>query len=329
MRIVLLGNHSVDFSSESHHAKSLESLGHEVIRLQETQAGTEQILEESLKSDMFIYIHTHRWLTPGNMSMATVLKKLKEAGIPSVSYHLDLFLGLHREKDLYTEDVYKHIEHFFTVDQLMADWFNENTKVKGHFLPAGVLEDECKMFRPTDTDTVIVGEKSFEVVPKYKHDVIFVGSRNYHPEWPYRPQLIDWLKSTYGSRFAHYGGDGLGVIRGHALNQLYADSKIVIGDTLCIGFDYPEYISDRLFETTGRGGFIIHPYIKGIENHFKLAQELVVYEYNNFYQLEGLIDFYTKHDKPREAIRRRGHERTKKDHTYTKRWQTILETVNG
>lgn len=46
MRIVFLGNFRVDFCSEVHHAKSLESMGHEVVRLQETVATKEQLLEE-------------------------------------------------------------------------------------------------------------------------------------------------------------------------------------------------------------------------------------------------------------------------------------------
>ena len=46
------------------------------------------------------------------------------------------------------------------------------------------------------------------------------------------------------------GGDGLGVVRGEKLNQLYADSKIVIGDSLSLNFDYPGYWSDRIYETS-------------------------------------------------------------------------------
>jgi hypothetical protein len=44
MRIVFVGNFHVDFSSETHHKKSLESLGHQVIALQEGEASGEQIL---------------------------------------------------------------------------------------------------------------------------------------------------------------------------------------------------------------------------------------------------------------------------------------------
>jgi hypothetical protein len=311
MRITILGNFQVAYSSETHHKKSLESLGHTVIALQETQAGSETVLEEAMNSDMFVWIKTHGWETPGSLSMTQVLAYLKRANIPTVSYHLDLWLGLQREKDLANNAVYNDIQHFFTVDKQMADWFNRNTDVKGHYLPAGVFGPECYRATPS-------GEYN---------DVIFVGSKGYHPEYSYRPKLINWLSETYGDNFKHYGGDGLGVVRGEKLNQLYADSKIAIGDSLSIGFDYPGYWSDRIYETTGRGGFIIHPEIDGLETQFVYGKEIATYKFGDFEGLKKTIDYYLTNDAERETIRRAGFERTKNDHTYAKRWEEIIKEV--
>ena len=41
------------------------------------------------------------------------------------------------------------------------------------------------------------------------------------------------------------------------------------------------------------------------------------------------IDYYLKHDKEREAIRLAGFKRTKKDHTYTKRWADIIKILEN
>ena len=310
MRIVFVGNFQVDYSSETHHCKSLETLGHQVIRMQEAGVDGDQIFAEGIKSDLLIFIHTHGWTTYGK-PMADVFRELSERGIPSLTYHLDLWKGLERERDLDNDPFYKTIGHFFTVDKLMADWFNENTDVKGHYLQAGVFDQECYMM-PRD------GER----------DVIFVGSRGYHPEWSYRPQLIDWLRNAYGDRFTHVGGDGdTGTIRGEALNQMYANSKIAVGDSLCLNFDYPYYWSDRVYETLGRGGFLIHPYIEGMGEHFTDGEHLRFYHYKDFDQLRGLIDYYLTHDEERERIRLAGHNHVKANHTYLNRWQTILEEV--
>lgn len=314
MTIVFVGNFNVPYSSENHHKKSLEALGHTVIALQERTVNARTILRKALNADLLIFIHTHGWTTPG-MSLDRVFAKLKQAGVPTMTYHLDLWLGLARESDLSADPFYKSIGHFFATDKLMADWFNRNTEVKGHYLPAGVFhEDVYHTDEPTDK----------------ANDVIFVGSRGYHPEWKYRPMLIDWLRENYTTRFTHVGGDGdTGTIREHELNKVYSNSKVAVGDTLCIGFKYPWYFSDRLFESVGRGGFTIFPYIEGVDDCFEVGKEIVTYEYGNFKQLKQLIDYYLEHDDEREKIRKAGMERVKRDHTYIKRWELILKEIKN
>jgi Glycosyl transferases group 1 len=306
-KIAFLGNFRVDYTSETHHVKTLESLGHEVVRLQESEEQSEQILKIASRCDLFVWVHTHGWDTPGHMSMESVLDELDKLNIPTMTYHLDLWFGLKRQKDLESFPVYKKIGHFFTVDSKMADWFNNETSVKGHYIPAGVYDRECYL----------------DKLPMQR-DVIFVGSKQYHPEWPYRVKLINWLEDNYHRRFVHYGAGGFPSIRGDALNTVYASSKIVVGDTLCINFEYPDYWSDRIYETLGRGGFLIHPYISGLEREFEDKKNIVFYEYGNFEQLKELIDYYLTHDEEREAIRLAGHNLVKEKYTYKNRWQQIL-----
>ena len=307
MRIAFLGNFAVPYSSETHHARSLETLGHEVIRLQEPSTAVSEITEQALRCDAFVWIHTHGWDTPG---IDFALSAIRNAGIPTLTYHLDLWWGLQRQKDV-RSSVYGDVDHFFTVDKKMADWLTDNTPVKGHYLPAGVFDEECFI--------------STEPSP-FANDVIFVGSRGYHPEWPWRPKLIDWLRDTYGPRFTHIGGDGdSGTLRGAALNAAYSQSKVAVGDTLCLGFDYPWYASDRLFEAPGRGGFQLFPRIKGIPELFDGT--MMFFDFGDFDGLKDLIDYYLEHDQGREALRTMCHEHVKTHHTYVQRWETILETI--
>jgi hypothetical protein len=314
-KIVFLGNFEVSYSSENHHAKSLESLGHTVVKLQEKKAKSHVILDQALNSDLFIWVHTHGWETSGRITMDNVLLELKKAGVETITYHLDLWFGLDRQKDLEDDNFYKTIGHFFTVDKLMADWFNENTQVKGHFIPAGVYDKECYIHKDYNSD-------------KFKYDVIFVGSKRYHHEHKYRSDLIDFLRKTYGSRFLHVGGDGdTGTVRGDELNKIYAQSKVAVGDSLNINFNYPYYTSDRLFESTGRGGFTIYPRITGLEEYFEDGNDIVFYEHGNLEDLKNKIDHYLIANLEREQIRVNGHERTKKDHTYIHRWEAIMSEL--
>lgn len=313
MKIAFLGNFSVDYSSESQYVVTMENMGHEVIKLQEGKATGEEVLKAAFQSKVFIWVHTHGWITPG-LDMGEVLQELKRYNVPTVTYHLDLWKGLDRERDLENDPFYKQIGHFFATDKLMTDWFNENTQVKGHYLPAGVFENETLML-----------ESNGSIVP----EVVFVGSRGYHQEWPYRPQLLDWLGDTYGDNFGQYSGEEgtRGLKRGLHLNQLLADTKIVVGDSLCIGFSYPHYWSDRVYEIMGRGGFLIMPYIQGLDDYFEDGKHLVFYEYGDYADLKSKIDFYLENDEAREYIRHQGFELVKSRDTYTHRWQTIFDEL--
>lgn len=311
MKITFLGNFHVDFTTETHHKRTLESMGHTVIALQEGETPSHVVLDWALNSDLFVWVHTHGWETPGTLHMFDVLDNLKNNNVPTMTYHLDLWFGLQRQKDLEQDPFYKHIGHFFTVDRLMADWFNDNTEVKGHYLRAGVFEDECYKVEPSQQPM---------------NDVIFVGSKGYHPEWTWRPQLLNWLQETYGERFQHFGGDGLGVVRGHELNQLYANTKVVVGDSLVLGFDYPDYWSDRVYETMGRGGFLLMPQIKGLETEFT-PDELATFKFGDFEDLKKKIDFYIRNDGYREAMRKNGFLKVKNHYTYTDRWKAIFKEL--
>lgn len=312
MRIAFYGNFGVDYTSESHHTKSLEDLGHDVVRLQEPRCTSAHIADIACQSDLFVWVHTHGWDTPG---MDEAIALIKRAGVPVITYHLDLYMPIGRWRQYENSPYMRALDHFFTVDPRMADWLNDHTDVCGHFLPAGVYGREC-----------YISDQPSE----HANDVIFVGSKGYHPEWPWRRQLIDWLRSTYGSRFTHVGGDGdTGTLRGDGLNRCYANSKVAVGDTLCVGFNYPGYVSDRLFEASGRGGAQVFPRIVGVDEWFKDGEHLRFFNFGDFDDLKAKIDWMLEHDDEREGIRRAGHELVKSCGTYRHRWETILDTVFG
>lgn len=318
MKAVLYGNGEVDYCTEVAHAKSLRALGHTCEIIQENKVDTEVALAEGLKSDLFIWIHSHGFRNPGRKPMEAVLDELKAAGVPTVAFHLDLYQPLPARWAEYVNSPYMNrLQHFFTVDRLMADWLNANTETQGHYLPAGVLEEECYV----NPDPI-----------SHANEVIFVGSRRYHDLWPWRGQLISWLQDTYGPRFTHVGGDGpTGTVRGDDLNRTYTNSKIAIGDSLCVGFDYPHYWSDRATETMGRNGFLIHPHITGMDDFYRDGEHLRYFKYGDFDQLKSLIDYYLDDANAWEAnkIRAAGHMHVKNNHSYTQRWQSILDTVFG
>lgn len=326
MRIAYVGNFRQSHCTETHLAATLEDLGHEVIRLQEDKyACLPNLFWGELTKPLDLFLFTRTW---GETVTIEHLNNLRARGIPSVSYHLDLYVGLARKylhngkslDEVLQTDPFWRTDFVFTPDgdPRSAEIFKRNG-VNHHYMLPGVYKPECIL-----------------ASPEHIMDVLFVGGGDYpgspngygHPEWPYRDQLIQWLREVYGGRFYKFGHPQK-TVRNDALNRLYQNAKVTIGDSVCLNFNHKNYTSDRIFETTGRGGFLIYPRIEGIEECFVEGKEIIYYDYGNFDQLKEKIDYYLEHDDEREAIRRAGHERTKRDHTYHNRLVAMLEIVSG
>lgn len=308
LRIAYVGNFKLSHCTEVHLGLTLESLGHSVERFQEDECSAELVfdrLSTSPSTDLFLWTRT--WGLKGDAHAL-----LREAPCPTVAYHLDLYAGLKRE-NLVDEDPWWRSTLVCTADG-GSDEFWKAHDVNHAWIPAGVFDRECYLTDP---------------IARFRYDVAFVGNAHgYHPEWPYRGMLVEWLKKTYGTRFLKAGWPEESV-RGHALNQLYASVKVVVGDTLCLGFRHPRYWSDRVYETIGRGGFLIHPFVEGMQEHFDDGKHLRFYQYGNWDQLQDLIDYYVSHDTERERIRQAGHEHVKRHHTYRERMRSMLALVEG
>jgi hypothetical protein len=244
------------------------------------------------------------------------LDDLRDLTIPSVSYHLDLYVGIQREEGLDTDSFWR-TDFVFTPDGDPGSAEVFKSKGINHFyLPPAIWKGECHAGTPK---------------PEYECDVLFVGGGGsvYHPDdWPYRAKLLDWLSETYGDRYKKFGYPEP-TIRNGELNDLYASAKVVVGDSLCKNFTHENYWSDRLYETTGRGGFLIFPYIKGIEDEYELGEELITYTFDDWAELRAAIDFYIMNDTRRKQILAAGMARTKRDHTYEVRLKKMLSIVTS
>lgn len=309
-RIAYVGNFRPSASTETHLSATLEHMGHKVMRLQEDDIDWPQRLDaiEQFVPDIFMWTATwHENLEQG----MDCLKKIREMGLVSMSYHLDLYVGIPREVFI-PVDPFWHTDVVFTADGGHEAEF-QKLGINHVWLAPGIYERECYQ-----------GKRN----PQLVSDVIFVGNADsYHPEWPYRAQLVDWLQETYGRRFRCWGSRGGGIVRGRMLNDLYASAKVVVGDSFCPDFKHPRYWSDRIAETLGRGGFLIHPRIEGLEWHYSDGDHLRLYDYGDFDTLKELIDYYVANDDERRQIAVRGLERTKSEHTYTHRLREALSVL--
>lgn len=128
------------------------------------------------------------------------------------------------------------------------------------------------------------------------YDIIFVGSQWYKE----RKEMIKRIKPKVITN-----------TRGLALNKILGQTKIVLGDS------YPasNYWSNRIYEVTGRGGFLIHPKVEGLPNYipqFERGKE------------KRLINYYLEHEEEREIIRKIQFDNCP---TYDDRIQELLKII--
>lgn len=306
LNIGFIGNFIPTHSTENDRKWSLEKLGHNVITFQENLTTAQQLVDMADNLDLLLYSHTHdpSYIIPNLMPL---FRQYKEIGIPTASVHLDRWAGLNRQSDMGVEATW-FTEYIFMADgSPEAEEIYNKMNLNWHYLAPGVVERDVKIV-PSNLGL-------------YPHQIVFTGSKGYHPEYPFRRELVDFLKRTYPS-FGHYGNDGIQVVRGEALNTLYSSSLIVVGDS-CFG-GRPRYTSDRYYEVRGRGGFLIHPHVEGVESH-----GVANYEAGNLQDLKAKIDYYLENSFEREEMRMTGFNYVKDHATYTLRAKEMLEIIFG
>lgn len=302
LRVGFLGNFLTAESTESMVRWAMEErLGIEVEALQENHV-TLSALEEAMDyNDIFLWIHTHGYLAVNDRAMEAFLAKLRDRGTPTISMHLDKFWGIPEREARIGVDPFWKTQFVFTADGSRDKEFKA-AGVNHHWMRPAISEVYCHPGVPRD---------------EFRCDVGFVGAKGYHTEYPFRPQLLDWLAETYGDRFKHITG-----VRGHALNDFYASCRVAVGD--CIFSGIPRYWSDRVPETVGRHGILLHPLVEGFD------VPAFMFEPQNLRSLHEQIEVALATPPAiLKYIRIGAADHVKNYHTWTNRMREILEIAGG
>jgi len=86
-------------------------------------------------------------------------------------------------------------------------------------------------------------------------------------------------------------------------------------------------INTRTFEILAAGGFELVDQVPGLAEHFEVGREIVAYA--SPAEFRELTEYYLSHPSERAAIAERGRSRVRRDHTYEKRLEVILTTLDG
>lgn len=324
MKVGYIGNFGPDHSTENHVRAALGNIGHDVVPLQEnTRATWERLVAGVDDYDLLLWTRTGwDWLHDTGMTdperidvQSAVLETFADAGVPTVGFHLDRWWGLDREGQVLAEPFFG-CDLVFTADGGHDDQWDA-VGVNHRWASPAVLHAETA--------------RAGRVTPRrYPTPVVFVGSwRSYHPEWQYRVDLVRHLQTRWGRRtFAAYPNARYRSLRGQPLADLYATARVVVGDSCLAPLTDPpaRYWSDRVPETLGRGGLLIHPWVEGIDDAYPPESGLVTYRLGD---LGDLDDRITEQLRAGDLDDRRAAARAwvQAHHTYEVRMGQVLAEV--
>jgi hypothetical protein len=289
--------------------------GHTVIRVQEGDPEALETLIGRIRDvDLVLWTRTGDLAAKvGHRAQWKLLSAAERASVPTVAFHLDRWWGLDREHLVWEEPFFR-CQYVITADGGHQDEF-ASVGVNHFWLPPAVSLPETELGTPE---------------PQYRSPLVFVGSwqPGYHREWKHRPELIKWLQLKYRNEIKFWPQPNQPGVRGQALRNLYASVDVVIGDSCLVG-DATHYWSDRIPETIGRGGFLIHPHVEGLESHYTVGDHLWTWPAGDWQALKQEIDSALASPEAVQEVRISGREHVRQNHTYNTRVNQILDIVNG
>ncbi len=306
MKVAYVGNFEPPHSTESDLRLALLNNGHAVSPMQEQNVDWQTLPKAVDGHDLLLWTRTGSLDKSDVDTQRRALRRIR-LSMPVVGYHLDLFWGLTARSD--RERWVRELPYFQDTDLIFSTDDGHNAE----WADAGVEH----VWMPPG-----VGQRHVETVgvfnAKYKTQIGFVGSwREYHPEWLHRKQLVQWVQQHYRHRLTIWEGG----IRGQDLADLYTTAQILIGDSCMVGPG--PYWSDRIPETLGRGGFLLHPETAGLRDAFPEGT-LVTWPLGDFKELRYLIDYYLDHPADRDVIAEAGRRHVAEHRTYELRMEQMI-----
>lgn len=294
MKIAYIGKFT-NLYDEEYIAKSFEMLGHEVLRLPDN-LGLRPMFRRIEEYGPEIVLFAKLNVTEDGHLF---IKSLRAKGIKTVCWLFDLYWGYPREHRIRVDACFR-ADYVFTTDGGHSEEW-QKAGINHQCVRQGIYKEQCYIAQ--------YGNEP--------HGVVFVGGEN--PVYPKRIKQISFIQKSY-SDFRWYGRKHTDELRNEHLNSLYATAKIVVGDSVYSPF----YWSNRVVETLGRGGFLIHQAVPGLAEEYP---DLVTYEAGNYRSLREKIDYFLEHEEERQKIVTANFAFVKANYTMEKKCAELLEKI--
>jgi spore maturation protein CgeB len=205
--------------------------------------------------------------------------------------------------------------------------FERYSKRLARHLYCSVTTDE-KAIAKYETNNLRVIKSQWAANPKYyrhvpadkNYEVTFVGQR-----YGLRAKVIDHLAKNsipiqaFGKGWGEY-------IPFDEVITIFSNSKINLNISSSYKDSQVKQIKGRIFEVPMCGGFLLADYVDGLEDYFKIGEEIVCYETQQ--DLVEKVIYYLENEKERKTIAMNGYRACQQRHTWRHRFTDIFMALD-
>ncbi len=240
----------------------------------------------------------------GEIILLETVVALKKIGIKTVNWYPD-----HLSDTSDNSAIIRAYDHFVYWDSWRTNEYHKQGFQNVIYLPFCTTPEES-------------------LAPKNKkYQINFVASWQEHREKKITPVASLGLKIWGNNAWAQSKlsqNYQFGPVTAEEMIGIIRNSKITL-NVHVVEQVYSEGTNVRTFEAAGAGGFLLVNKRKSLYELFNVGREIEVFD-----SCEELVEktkFYLKKDLLREKIAKAGWERTRKDHTYHKRFSLLLKKI--
>lgn len=296
MKIVYVAKHSNGGTDdEGAIAHALKALGHQVVRVHETDASANPNKTQIPDGDLLLF---HKW---------AAVDCIKRFNGKKVFWYFDLVdypdLEIQRRN-------HARMQWMDTITPLVNIGFcTDGDWVRKVGAPLKILRQGADE-RFLDSVTVPTHHNRFNL------EILMTGIR--YGGGKGRASFVDFMEAAYPKSFRCINR---GVYQLALLDAISASRFVVCPDHPITDW----YWSNRVYNACGFGGMVLHPYASELCNDYTDKKHLAYY--HNRTELIELVRYYTSHPEEALAIRAKAHAITKANHTYRARCIKLLEEV--
>lgn len=209
----------------------------------------------------------------------------------------------------------KTYDHIFAFDQHYVDEIKKEGVSHISYLPLATDENVYKSVPLTEDEK-----------KKYGYEIAFVGM-----PFANRIEVFNELKDFNAGVFGDFwdmhsdklkGDYFKGPAAGERVLKIYSAAKIVMN----INHPHSIYgVNTRTFDIPSCGAFEIMDYKQGIEDLFDVGNEIVCY--HDVKELKALVKYYLDHPDRRNGIAEKGCLKARKQHTWTRRVEKVVDVL--